>query len=93
MLLLDGTGLPAVRDSLVDDVVAAGGVITVIGNAPSFGVESTRFALHRPELVTDPTVNTIALQLGLDMTLIEQSEGIPDLVDITVTVGLDRVAQ
>ena len=93
VLLLDGTGSPAVRDALVDDVVAAGGVITVIGNAPSFGVESTRFAYHRTELVTDPAVNILALQLGLGMTLVEQREGIPDLVDITLTVGLDRVAQ
>ena len=64
VLLLDGTGSPAVRDALVDDVVAAGGVITVIGNAPSFGVESTRFAYHRTELVTDPAVNILGPPTG-----------------------------
>ncbi len=91
--LLDGTGMPAVRDALVDDVVAAGGVVTVIGNAAAFGVESTNFAYHRPELVTDPIVNTIAFRLGLDMSLVEAREEVPGLVDATLTVGLDRVSQ
>ena len=106
--LLDGTGqlldeagdpsaedaLAAEMDALVADVVAAGGVVTVIGTAPEFGVESTRFAYHRPELVTHPVVNTIAYDLGVDMALAEPREGAPDLVvDITVTVGLDRLAQ
>ena len=92
--LLDGTGDPSARNALVEDLVAAGGVVTVIGNAPEFGVEATRFAYHRPELVTDPIVNTIAYELGVDMALAEPREGVPDLVvDITVTVGLDRSAQ
>ena len=49
--LLDGTGDPSIRDALADDVVAAGGVITVMGNAAEFGVEATHFAYHREELV------------------------------------------
>ena len=92
--VLDGTGDPSARDALVEEVVASGGVVTVIGNAAEFGVESTRFAYHRPELVTDPTTNTIAFELGVDMALAEPREGVPDLVvDITVTVGQDRLAQ
>lgn len=92
--VLDGAGDLSARDALVEEVVAAGGVVTVIGNAAEFGVESTRFAYHRPELVTDPTTNTIAFELGVDMALAEPREGAPDLVvDITVTVGLDRLAQ
>ena len=92
--VLDGTGDPSVRDALVEEVVASGGVVTVIGNAAEFGVESTTFAYHRPELVTDPTTNTIAFGLGVDMALAEPRVGVPDLVvDITVTAGLDRSAQ
>ena len=88
--MLDGTGDPSVRDALAADVIAAGGVVTVIGNAPEFGVEATQFAYHRPELVTDPITNSIAVQLGVDMALVELGEGTPGVVDITVTVGQDQ---
>ena len=91
--LLDGTGDPAIRDALVDDVVAAGGVVTVIGNAAEFGVETTHFAYHREELVNDPFTNSIAIVLGVDMALIELGEDTPDVVDITVTVGQDQTAR
>ena len=91
--LLDGTGDPSIRDSLADDVVAAGGVITVIGNADTVGVEDTHFAYYREDLVTDPITNCIALRLGVDMFLIEPGEGIPDVVDITVTVGRDQAGR
>ena len=91
--LLDGTGDPSIRDALADDVVAAGGVITAIGNAEAFGVQATRFAYHREDLVNDPITNSIAIQLGVDMALIELGEGAADVVDITVTVGLDQAAR
>ena len=91
--LLDGTGASSIRDALADDVVAAGGVITAIGNADAFGVEATHFAYHREDLVNDPITNSIAIALGVDMTLIELGEGGADVVDITVTVGLDQVAR
>jgi len=91
--LLDGTGDPSIRDALVDDVVAAGGVVTVIGNAAEFGVETTHFAYHREELVNDPFTNSIAIVLGVDMTLIRLGEDTPDVVDITVTVGQDQTAR
>ena len=91
--LLDGTGDPSVRDALAAHVIAAGGVITVIGNADAFGVEATHFAYHREDLVTDPITNSIAVQLGVDMALIELGEAAADVVDITVTVGLDQAAR
>lgn len=91
--LLDGTGASRIRDALADDVIAAGGVITAIGNADSFGVAATHFAYHREELVNDPITNSIAIALGVDMTLIELGEGGADVNDITVTVGLDQVDQ
>ena len=91
--LLDGTGDPSIRDALATDVVSAGGVVTVIGNADAFGVEATHFAYHREELVNDPITNSIAIELGVDMTLIELGEGADDVVDITVTVGLDQAAR
>ena len=91
--LLDGTGDPSIRDALATDVVSAGGVVTVIGNADAFGVQATHFAYHREDLVNDPITNSIAIELGVDMTLIELSEGADDVVDITVTVGLDQAAR
>lgn len=91
--LLDGTGDPSIRDGVASDVIAAGGVITVIGNAAEFGVEATHFAYHREELVNDPFTNTIAIALGVDMALIELGEDTPDVVDITVTVGSDQAAR
>ncbi len=91
--LLDGTGDPSIRDGVASDVIAAGGVITVIGNAAEFGVETTHFAYHREELVHDPFTNTIAIALGVDMALIRLGEDTPDVVDITVTVGSDQAAR
>jgi hypothetical protein len=91
--LLDGTGDPSIRDGVVEDVIAAGGVIAVIGNAAEFGVETTHFAYHREDLVNDPFTNTIAIVLGVDMALIELGEDTPDVVDITVTVGSDQAAR
>lgn len=91
--LLDGTGDPSIRDALAADVVSAGGVITAIGNADAFGVEATHFAYHREDLVNDPITNSIAIELGVDMTLIELGEGAHDVFDITVTVGLDQAAR
>ena len=91
--LLDGTGDPSIRDALAEDVIAAGGVITVMGNAPEFGVETTHFAYHREDLVTDPLTNSIAIALGVDMAFIELGEDTPDVVDITVTVGQDQAAR
>ena len=91
--LFDGAGDPAVRDSLVDDIIAAGGVVTEIGNADEFGVEATLFYYHREELVNDLRTNCIAIQLGVDMALIELGEAAADVVDITVTVGLDQAAR
>ncbi len=88
--LLDGTGDTAIRDALAADVVAAGGVVTAIGNTTTFGVQDTQFVYHRAELVNDPITNSIAIQLGVNMTLIELGESVDDLVDITVTVGLDQ---
>ncbi len=91
--LLDGAGDPAVRDSLVDDIIAAGGVVTEIGNADEFGAEATLFYYHREELVNDFRTNCIAIQLGVDMALIELGEAAADVVDITVTVGLDQAGR
>ena len=91
--LLDGTGDGSIRDALAAAVVSAGGVVTVIGNADAFGVEATHFAYHREDLVNDPVTNSIAVELGVDMTLVEFGEGADDVVDITVTVGLDQAAR
>ncbi len=89
--LLDGVGDPALRYELASTVISSGGVIPVMGNAAQFGVAATQFAYHRPELVTDPIINTIAANLGLEMALIERPEGEPELSDVTVTVGLDQL--
>lgn len=84
--LLDGIGDPAIRDDLVGDIVAAGGAVTVIGNAEEFGVARTAVAYHRPEM--DSAAADLAGLFGVEPVLLEN----PDLsTDITITVGLDQV--
>ena len=84
--LLDGIGDPAIRDDLVGDIVAAGGAVTVIGNAEEFGVARTVVAYHRPEM--DWAAADLADLLDVEPVLLEN----PDLAtDVTITVGLDQV--
>lgn len=84
--LLDGIGDPAIRDDLVGDIVAAGGAVTVIGNAEEFGVARTVVAYHRPEM--DWAAADLAGLLDVEPVLLEN----PDLsTDLTITVGLDQV--
>lgn len=98
--ILDGVGEADSRDQrladVAKDVIRSGGVVTVMGNVKEFGVESTQFAYHRPELLTDELTkiltNGIALELGVKMSYIDLGESVPGLVDITVTVGRDRMA-
>ena len=94
--LLDGIGDASAREFLLADaaveVIRAGGVVTVMGNVDEFGVETTQFAYHRPELLSDELTNLMALELGVQMTYVELGESVPEVVDITVTVGRDRMA-
>lgn len=84
--LLDGIGDPAVRDGRVGDIVAAGGAVTVIGNAEEFGVARTVVAYHRAEMAT--AAAGLAGLFGVEPVLLDN----PDpSTDITVTVGLDQV--
>jgi hypothetical protein len=85
--LLDGTGDSVNRDRSGADVVAAGGVITVIGNATAFGVDRTTVLYHRPEVAAQATM--IATALGVEAALVDVVE---QPTDLTVTIGLDRVA-
>ena len=85
--LLDGTGDSVNRDRSGADVVAAGGVIAVIGNATAFGVNHTTVLYHRPEVAAQATM--IATALGVEATLVDVVE---QPTDLTVTIGLDRVA-
>ena len=86
MRLLDGTGDPANRERASEDVVAAGGVISVIGNAGSFGAEQTTVQYHRPEV--EQQADMIAAALGVEAELADDVE---QPIDLTVTIGLDRV--
>ena len=84
--LLDGIGDPAIRDGRVGDIVAAGGAVTVIGNAEEFGVARTVVAYHRAEMAA--AAADLAGLFGVEPVLLDN----PDpSTDITVTVGLDQV--
>lgn len=84
--LLDGIGDPAIRDGRVGDIVAAGGAVTVIGNAEEFGVARTVVAFHRAEMAV--AAADLAGLFGVEPVLLDN----PDpSTDITVTVGLDQV--
>jgi hypothetical protein len=85
--LLDGTGDAANRDRSSSEIVAAGGVITVIGNAKSFGVSRTTVLYHRPEVVEQAKM--VAESLSVEAVFVDDVE---QPTDLTVTIGLDRVA-
>ena len=87
--LLDGIGDPTVRDSLVDDIVAAGGVMAVIGNAAEFGVIRSVVAYHRSELAD--AAGAIGDVLGVEAVFVDDLEPTAGIIDITITVGFDQV--
>lgn len=94
--LLDGVGDSAARDELLDAaarlVIDAGGVVTVMGNVDEFGVESTQLAYHRSELLSDSRTNAIAIGLGVSMIESQaDSPVVDDVVDVTVSLGRDRL--
>ena len=85
--LLDGTGDPANRDRSSAEVVAAGGVISVIGNAETFGIAETTVLYHRPEVADQ--AESVAIALGVEAELVDDVE---QPTDLTVTIGLDWAA-
>ena len=90
--VLDGIGGSVVRDSLVHDLIAAGGVVTVVGNAAEFGRAETLVTYHTPEAETVATAMAIALRAGdraAGMAYVDLSDDEEYLTDITVTIGMD----
>ena len=85
--LLDGTGDATNRDRSSGQMIAAGGVITVIGNAKSFGVNQTTVLYHRPEVAEQASI--VAEALEVEAVFVDDVE---QPTDLTVTIGLDRVA-
>ena len=85
--LLDGTGMGAPRDELLPLLVDAGAEITVIGNAAAFGVAETVVAYHSAD--DEQAATGLADAIGASATLVEDSVAPAEL---TVTVGLDRIA-
>ncbi len=83
--LLDGTGT-GVGDRMLPLLVDAGAEVTVLGNAPVFGVEDTTVAYH----LADHRDAAIALAeaIGASAGFVED---VNSPVDLTVTVGLDLV--
>ncbi len=83
--LLDGTGDPDNRQPMLNELVAHGEVINVIGNASEFGLAATTLQYHRAEF--EQEAKDIADSIGADLVFDE----ILDLpYDVTVIVGLDR---
>ncbi|MEQ8842522.1 MAG: hypothetical protein RIB98_16180 [Acidimicrobiales bacterium] len=82
--LLDGTGDAAVRDAFLPAVVAAGAEITVIGNAPTFGIAETFVAYH--DVVDEAPAIDLADSLGVSVRFDEQLD---HPAQLTVTVGAD----
>ncbi len=83
--LLDGTGA-GVGDQMLPRLVDAGAEVTVLGNAPAFGVATTTVAYH----LADHQHAAIALAeaIGASAVFVED---LNRPVDLTVTVGLDWV--
>ena len=84
--LLDGTGRGTPRDELLSILVDAGAQITVIGNAAGFGVADTTVAYHIGD--HQQAAFDLADAIGASAIFVED---LNRPVDLTVTVGLDRV--
>ena len=84
--LLDGTGAAVPSDEMLQVLIDAGAEVTVLGNAQAFGVAETTVAYH----IADRQQAAIVLAdaIGASARFVEDSD---QPVDLTVTVGLDRV--
>ena len=93
--MLDGVGRPEARDALARDVIAAGGIVTVIGNESAFGRMETLVAYHHPEVEAAAEDIAIALRpegySGAGMAFVEVPEDEEYIADITVRIGRDLV--
>jgi len=83
--LLDGTGEAANRLAMRQQLVADGEVISIIGNAASFGRQSTTVAYHLAEFQQEAA--RVAASIGAELVFDEQFD-LP--YDLTITVGIDR---
>ena len=84
--VLDGTGRGTPRNELLSILVDAGAQITVIGNAAAFGVADTTVAYHIGD--HQQVAFELADAIGASAVFVED---LNRPVDLTVTVGLDRV--
>ena len=82
--VLDGTGEAANRNDALPRVVAAGGEVFIIGNAREFGVETTTVAYHIVE--NEAVAAEFAERMGVPVRFDENPN---EVVDLTVTIGLD----
>jgi hypothetical protein len=84
VVVLNGTSDTDAALRAAPPIVAAGGQIVVIGNATSFGLESTRVEYHAPRQAD--AARRIAEALGVPAAVAgEQTEA----RDVTVTLGAD----
>ena len=82
--VLDGTGDTASRDRLLPTLVAAGAEISIIGNAPEFGVTETVVAYHQTQFEARAVAFGEAIGAGV---VFDDDPSQP--VDLTVTIGTD----
>ncbi len=85
--LLNGTGRKEAALLVAPKVVAAGGEISLLGNADSFAVAATKVEYLAPE--AKPAAEQIAATLGVRATQASSGSG---GVDIRVVVGADRTS-
>ncbi len=96
VLVLDGMGDQALRDAIAHEVVSAGGIVTLIGNADRMDHNETLVAYHRPE--AEPAAEAIAVALrsgdeAAGMAFVEVAADAEYWTDITVTIGRDMAAR
>lgn len=96
VLVLDGVGDQALRDAIAHEVVSAGGIVTLIGNAERMDQNETLVAYHRPE--AEPAAEAIAVALrsggeAAGMAFVEAAADAEYWTDITVTIGRDLAAR
>lgn len=83
--LLNGTGAAGVTRTVANAVVPAGGEVTLTGNVPGFGVETTQVVYYRDEARDDAERMIESLGLGT-LAVADVPLGV---IDLTIVIGAD----
>jgi len=87
--VLNGTGVPGLAQQVQPALVPAGAVVSLTGNADRFDYETTQVVFYRDEDLESAR----AVQRALGVGEVVRSLVALDVVDVTVVIGADFVAE